>query len=227
MDKQTLFSRTTLFTGDHQLEKLQNATVLIAGVGGLGCVVSHILARRGVGKLLLLDCKEIDLPDLNRQMLFRSADIGKPKIEVAADYIKSIHPFTEIIKIDAKITDSKEFYDLMQNYKFDIIADCLDNFSSRYALEKLLGGNQYLVHGGVQNDFGQVTTIKQGMSLKSLYEGVFDTDGIIPVCPEIVNIIGSMMANEVVSCLTNQSKLIKKLLIFELSDYSLFKIDLK
>ena len=228
MDKKTLFSRSTLFTGDEQLKTLQNSTVLIAGVGGLGCVVSHLLVRRGIGKIILMDCKKIDPPDLNRQMLYTVADIGKNKTDRAKEYLRKIHLFSNVQSINTEISDSSDFTNLMKELEFDIVADCLDNYKSRFILEShLKNENQFLVHGGVRDDYGQITTIKKGLSLKKLYEGLIDSKDIIPVIPEIVNITGSMMVKEIINCLSGEPELQQKLLVIELSDFSMFKIDLE
>ncbi len=226
MNKQELFSRSTLFTGIKQLDTLQDSTVLVAGVGGLGCVVSHLLVRRGIGKIILLDCKDIDLPDLNRQMLYTSEDLGRNKVDAATDFLQKVHPYTEVEKVNAVISDSNEFSDIISKLDFDLIADCLDNYESRFVLEKFLRNeSQFLVHGGVSHDFGQVTSIRKGMSMRSLYSGVTESEGVIPVIPEIVNIIGSLMVKEIINCLSNEPELLQKLLIMELSDFSSFIVD--
>ncbi len=226
MDKYQLFSRVIGFTSEAELEELQNSSVLIAGIGGLGSVVAETLVRRGVGNLILIDHKDVDLPDLNRQTLYRSKDVGSPKLPVAKAYLSSIHPYCHIQTVDTWISDNNQFIKLMEKYSFTGIADCLDNFPSRFALEKLLKNDHFLVHGGVKHDFGQITTIDNNRSLKKLYEQITDDKNTIPVGPEIVNIIGSLMANEIVANITGQPKLMDKLLIVELSDFSQFKIDI-
>jgi len=225
MDKNLLFSRTTLFTGKAELELLQNSTILVAGVGGLGSIVSELLVRRGIGKLILIDQKEIDEPDLNRQLLYTSEDLGKQKLEVARQKLEAIHSFTEIITLDMNISDNTEFYPNIAQYTLTGIADCLDNYNSRYVLEKLLSNNNFLVHGGVRNDFGQVTTIKKGKSLKALYAGKIEDGEPIPVIPEVVTIIGSLMVKEIINAILGKPQLEDKLLILELSDFSMIKLD--
>jgi len=225
MNKDLLFSRTTLFTGEAELEMLQKSTVLIAGVGGLGCIVSELLVRRGIGELILVDQKEIDEPDLNRQLLYTSADLGRQKLEIAKQRLEAIHSFTKIETIDMKISDNMDFFDKVGTYKFAGIADCLDNYNSRFDLEKLLNDDNFLIHGGVRNDFGQVTTITKGKSLKALYAGQKEDGEPIPVCPEVVAIIGSLMVKEIINSILGKPQLEDKLLILELSDFSMFKLD--
>lgn len=225
MGRDLIFSRTTLFTGKAELEILQKSSVLVAGVGGLGSIVSELLVRRGIGELILIDQKEIDEPDLNRQLLYTSADLGKQKLEVAKQRLEAIHSYTKIKTLDLRISDKPEVYDKINEYNFAGIADCLDNYDSRFALEKLLTEHRFLVHGGVLNDFGQVTTIKKGASLKALFTGQQDSTEPIPVCPEVVAIIGSLMVKEIINSILGKPQLENKILIVELSDFSMFKLD--
>lgn len=225
MGKDLLFSRTTLFTGKAELEILQKSSVLVAGVGGLGSIVSELLVRRGIGELILIDQKEIDEPDLNRQLLYTSADLGKQKLEIAKQRLEAIHNFTKISTLDLRISDHPVVYDKIGAYNFVGIADCLDNYNSRYALEKLLDEKKFLVHGGVRNDFGQVTTIKKGASLKALFTGQQEAIEPIPVCPEVVTMIGSLMVKEIINSILGKPQLANKILILELSDFSMFKLD--
>lgn len=225
MDKEVLFSRGTAFTGKEQLSLLQNSTILIAGMGGLGSIVSELLVRSGLGNLILIDYKEIDLPDINRQSLYTINDIGKSKLEIAKARLSEIHPFCKIKTIETMIADNPLFYQTIDNLEFNGIADCLDNYASRFQLEKLLKDQHFLVHGGVKNDFGQVTTIDKSRSLRLLYDKFNEEIEPIPVVPEIVYIISSIMVNEIIANLCKKAKLIDKLLIVELSDFSQFKID--
>lgn len=223
-----VFSRSILFWGEEKQQRLADACILSAGVGGLGCTVSQVLARAGVGKLVLVDCGVIDEPDLNRQILYTLDDLGKPKVEVAAERLAAIHKQTEVIPLNIKIEDTSEFFDTLRQYQFDGIADCLDNFSSRFVLEKLVTEDIFLVHGGVQSDYGQLTTIKppQTRTLKELYPNVEDADSPLPVGPQIVVSVATMLAHEVINNLWRTPRLLNTLLIVELSDFTFSKIKL-
>jgi molybdopterin/thiamine biosynthesis adenylyltransferase len=117
---------------------------------------------------------------------------------------------------------------LFNQHEFNGIADCLDNFESRFALEELLNNHSFLVHGGVQTDYGQITTIKKNetIQLKHLYKNTQKTEPVLPVCPQIVSCAGSMMAYEILNNLWNTPQLLNTLLVIELSDFSFFKIKL-
>lgn len=222
-----LFSRHLAFWGEKKQQILANSSVVIAGVGGLGCIVAQILVRAGIGTLILVDHKPIDRPDLNRQALFTLEDMGKSKVEVASQKLSALTHFTRLIPLQLSITDP-QFPGMLHQYAFDGIADCLDNYQSRFALESVMGNQHFLVHGGVQEDYGQLTTIvkQQTPFLKDIYYGVQQEEKVIPVCPHIVFCLGSLMAYEVQKNLWNEPELRNTLLVVELSDFSFSKIPL-
>lgn len=196
-------------------------------MGGLGCVVSQILIRAGIGKLILIDNSIIEESDLNRQILFTKSDIGKLKVKVACKKLKNITHLSEIISLNYQISNSENLKIKLKDIKFNGIADCLDNFAARFELEKLMQPDQFLVHGGVQNDFGQITTIKTGktQSLEEIYPGVH-IPGPVQIIPQTVNAIGSLMAQEIINNLFDKPQLMNKMLILELVDFSMFKVEI-
>lgn len=229
MESSEIFSRHRLFLGEEKMSLIRQASIVVAGVGGLGSVVCDSLYRLGIGKLILIDNKKVDIPDLNRQSLYTSKDIGEYKVKAAADRLDEIHSFTEIITAKIDITDQNALFALRDEHNYNGIADCLDNYKSRFDLEKLIESEIFMVHGGVRNDFGQVTTINKERSLRTLYQGEQDFEEIIPVLPQIVKIIGSIMTQEIVNNIFGEPQLLDKLVIFELADFSLYKqiVDLR
>ncbi|MCF7912194.1 MAG: ThiF family adenylyltransferase [Candidatus Cloacimonetes bacterium] len=229
MGSSEIFSRHSMFLGEEKMRLIRESSIVVAGLGGLGSVVCDSLYRLGVGKLILIDNKKVDLPDLNRQSLYTSRDIGQAKVKAAADRLADIHSYTEIITARIDIRDENALVALRDEHSFDGIADCLDNYNSRFDLENLLESEVFMVHGGVKNDFGQVTTINKGRSLRTLYQGEQDFPEIIPVVPQIVKIIGSVMTQEIVNNIFGEPQLLDKLVIFELADFSLYKqkVDLR
>lgn len=216
-----IFSRNIKFWGDEKQNKLADSSILIAGVGGLGCAVAEVLVRGGIGKLILIDNDNVEVSNLNRQILYDNNDIGKSKVKVAQQKLKAINPKLEIEVFQKDIADLHDVY----LPHFNGIADCLDNFTARFELEKLLSVNHFLVHGGVQNDFGQITTVipNKTQSLKDIYPGIH-IPVTVPVVPQIVITIGSMMVQEIINNLFDKPQLINKMLIIELSDFSMFKV---
>ena len=126
------FSRTELLIGKDGLHKLQNSTVAVIGVGGVGSYAVEALARSGVGHLILVDDDDICLTNLNRQIHALQDTIGKTKVEVMKERILKINP-------KAKITTLQMFFDKdTQEQVFalkpDYIIDAIDTISSKLSL---------------------------------------------------------------------------------------------
>ena len=223
IDYQNIFQRNIEFWGEKVHNCLQQSTILIAGCGGLGSVVSQNLVRSGIGGLVLIDFDKIEYSNLNRQFLYNLDDIGKNKAIVTKQKLEKINPFCEITTIEERLSLETD----LTKFKVSGFADCLDNYQSRYILESKLGKN-FLVHGGVSRDFGQVTTIKKNKtkSLLDIFQGTKENKAK-GISPQIVNIVGSIMADEIINCLIGKPKLLNKILVFELADYSIEFINLK
>ena len=116
---------------------------MVAGVGGLGATVSQLLVRAGVGKLYLVDDGIVDWPDLNRQLLYGEGDIDREKLPLAKERLSAINSTTEISLIEGPI--DKNF---VMPTDLNAVADCLDNYSSRFLLDELTPEGVFLVHGG-------------------------------------------------------------------------------
>lgn len=220
---QKMFQRNIQFWGEDKQKILAESSLLIAGTGGLGCVVAEGLIRAGLGKLILLDNSCVQESNLNRQILFDRIDIGKSKMEVARQKLQRINPELEIEIFPCSVEDLKK----VSLPHFDGIADCLDNFAARFELEKLLQPNQFLVHGGVRNDFGQLTTIipQKTQSLKAVFAGM-NSAVPVTVLPQTVLAIGSLMVQELINNLFGKPELSNILLILELTDFSMHKVKL-
>ena len=229
MTPELVFSRSIKAWGADKQQRLAECSVLVAGVGGLGCAVAQVLIRAGVGRLILMDASVVDEPDLNRQILYTAADLGRPKIEVAAEKLAAIHHQTTIVTLPMRLEDDPVHLRAARQYAFHGIADCFDTFRSRFVLEKLLAPEQFYVHGGVLNDYGQITTIKQGVTrpLRDLYADAEDsTDTPLPVIPSIVICVGTLLAHEVLNNLWGAPQLLNTMLVVELSDFTFSKITL-
>ncbi len=114
-------------------ERIRRATLLIVGVGGLGCPAALYLARAGVGRLIIADGDTIDATNLQRQILFRDADIGRPKAEVAAEALREANPDVTVTPINARLSGA----DLERWVaEVDGVLDCSDNFATRHAINR-------------------------------------------------------------------------------------------
>src|SRR5579863_10233838 len=113
---------------DGQL-KLKRAKVLCIGTGGLGAPLGLYLAAAGVGRIGLVDFDSVDLTNLQRQILFSTTDVGRPKIEAAADRLRAMNPDVQIDTFETQLTSANAL-DILKDY--DIIVDGTDNFPTRY-----------------------------------------------------------------------------------------------
>jgi molybdopterin/thiamine biosynthesis adenylyltransferase len=137
-------------------EKLKAAKVLIAGVGALGSVVSMNLVSLGIGVTMLVDFDTIELSNLNRQLIFREKDIGRPKVTAAKEYLEDLNPDVRIQAFNVDIhTIAKEVFD-----SCNVIVDCLDTFEVRRWVNSVcVSLKKPLVHGGIYGWFGNVQVV--------------------------------------------------------------------
>src|SRR6266511_2363025 len=109
--------------------KLKTAKVLCIGAGGLGSPLALYLGAAGVGTLGIVDFDVVDYTNLQRQVIHSTPDVGRKKLDSAADRLKAINPFVNIKKFDTLLTSANA----LEIFKdFDIIADGTDNFPTRY-----------------------------------------------------------------------------------------------
>jgi molybdopterin-synthase adenylyltransferase len=223
-----VFSRSSGVWGEEKQKMLAGSSILIAGLGGLGGFVAETLVRSGVGKVYLVDDGIVDAPDLNRQILYTKKDLGLPKVNIAAERLSAIHGLTEIIPLQQRLVDHQSFGIDCPLDKIDGFVDCLDNYPSRYFLEQVIPDKAFLVHGGVQEHYGQVTTIRKNItpSLKSIYANTEDSKSPMAVCSQAVSCIASIMSYEVLNNIWGHPQLLNSMLIIELSDFTFSKIKL-
>jgi len=200
-EKNEKYSRQIMMPeiGEAGQEKLEKASILVVGCGGLGAPVLYYLTAMGIGHIGLCDGDTVALSNLNRQILFTKKDIGKLKAKNAAKRIKALNPDLKTKVYDHYIdeTNAKKIIP-----KYDIIIDCLDNFEARFILNDIcIASNKPLIHAGAGEFYGQFMTIIPGKSpcLRCLFpNGVPKTStekptGIIGTTP---GVIGAMQATE-------------------------------
>ncbi len=217
------YARQILHWGVEKQRILERSSLLVAGVGGLGATVSQLLARAGVGRLYLVDDGCLDWPDLNRQTLYGEKDIGRAKLSLARERLNQINASTEIVELPGRIDDAF-------GVPGDVagVADCLDNYQSRFALYRALPEGCYFVHGGLDGDHGQVLTLMAGVSqpFEELFAGAAQPLGSIPVTPDNVVIIAGLMTNELFSVLWKEPKLLDRCLVVSLDEFNLAFLDI-
>ena len=122
--KQHKFSRFEKIIGKENLNSLENKSVLILGVGGVGGYVCEALARSNIGTLILVDFDVVDVTNINRQIIALDSTIGKKKVDVLEKRIKDINKNCKVIKID-KFIDLDNYLELF-NYDIDFFVDACD-----------------------------------------------------------------------------------------------------
>ncbi len=135
-------TRTALLMGDEALERLSRSTVAVVGVGGVGAYAAEMIARAGVGHLILLDCDVVSPSDKNRQLLATGSAMGRVKVEVMEERLKDINPAIEITKIEDYLTE-ENVPQMLGKYKIDFLVDAIDTLSPKLALIV------YCVKGGI------------------------------------------------------------------------------
>ena len=180
-----------------------NSKVLIVGAGGLGCPIADYLSRAGVGTIGIADHDKVSLSNIHRQSLYNSKDVGKFKVNVLKEKIKSINHLIKIKIINKKIT-YKNFNSIIKN--FDIIIDGSDNFKTKFLLNKYsIKYKKILIVGAISKFDGHVFSFdfknKKTPCLKCFYQSE-PSDEILNCEAEgilgpVAGIIGNIQANEV------------------------------
>src|SRR5450759_5096325 len=110
-------------------QKLKAARVLCIGAGGLGSPLALYLAAAGVGTLGLVDFDVVDFTNLQRQIIHTTNDVGRPKLDSAAEKLTAMNPFIQVRKFETRLSSANAL-DIFR--QFDIVADGTDNFPTRY-----------------------------------------------------------------------------------------------
>ena len=127
--------RTSLLLGDEKLKKLQNANVLVVGLGGVGAYAAEMIARSGVGRMTIADADTVSPTNINRQLIALHSTVGKEKSKLMADRLRDINPEIELTVVNRFIKDD-ETDALLDSDKFDYVVDAIDTLSPKLALIK-------------------------------------------------------------------------------------------
>lgn len=136
-------SRTKNMIGQENFDLIQDKTVMIVGLGGVGGYACEALVRSGIGKVILIDNDKVDNSNINRQIITTEKTIGKRKVEVMKERLLSINPKLKIISYDVYF--SEENIEQIFNEKIDYVVDAIDTMSSKVALWKYCLGNNIKV----------------------------------------------------------------------------------
>ena len=205
---------------DGQL-KLKAAKVLCIGTGGLGAPLGQYLAAAGVGRIGLVDFDKVDLTNLQRQILFSTKDVGRPKIEAAAERLRGLNSDIQIDTFETMLTSANAL-DILKDY--DVIVDGTDNFATRYLVNDacvLLGKPN--VYGSIFRFEGQASVFGYpgGPCYRCLYPEP-PPPGLVPSCAEggvlgvLPGIVGSIQAAETLKLIIGKGEpLVGRLLLFD------------
>jgi adenylyltransferase/sulfurtransferase len=137
--------------------RLKRAGVVVAGVGGLGCLAAIYLCAAGVGRIRIIDSDRVELNNLNRQILYWERDIGRYKAESAKEKLEQLNSDVAVEAVKVAITD-RNSGELIHG--FDVVVDGMDNFPTRFLLnEACVNHGIPFVHGSIYGFEGFMTTI--------------------------------------------------------------------
>jgi len=213
--------------GEAGQEKLKRASVFIAGIGGLGSPVAIYLTAAGIGRIRLVDHDRVDRSNLNRQVLHWDNDIGRSKVESAAEKLKRLNPEVEIEAIEETITEAN-LAELLTG--FDLIVDAMDNLPTRYLLNKAaLDNNIPFFHGAIYGFEGRAMTIipHKTACLRCVYRGVIPEEKF-PVIGVTPAVIGCIQATEVIKYIVGIGELLtNKLLNYDALNMEFTEFNIK
>jgi adenylyltransferase/sulfurtransferase len=214
-------------------KKLKAASVLVVGTGGLGSPLALYLAAAGVGRIGLVDFDMVDESNLQRQVLYTSNDVRRPKLEAAKERLTAMNPHIEVETYDTRLT-SDNALQIMEDY--DIIVDGTDNFPTRYLVnDACVFLKKPNVYGSIFRFDGQVSVFdaQRGPCYRCLYPEP-PPPGLVPSCAEggvlgvLPGIIGTLQANEVIKLILGIGKpLIGRLLLFDALQMSFRELKLR
>ncbi len=205
--------------GTEGQQKLKAARVLCVGTGGLGSPLSLYLTAAGIGTLGLVDFDVVDSSNLQRQIIHSTKDIGRKKLDSAAEKLVALNPSVRIVKHETMLTSSNAM-EILKDY--DIVADGTDNFPTRYLVNDacvLLGKPN--VYGSIFRFEGQASVFatEQGPCYRCLYPEP-PPPGLVPSCAEggvlgiMPGLIGVIQATEVIKLILGKGEsLIGRLLL--------------
>jgi molybdopterin-synthase adenylyltransferase len=189
--------------GAQEQARTRAASALVIGAGGLGSPALLYLAAAGIGRLTVSDFDSVDVTNLQRQVLFSSADVGRPKAEAAAERLTALNPETEVVPVSARLAGNELAAAVASA---DVVLDCCDNFGTRFAVNAAcVAARRPLVSGAAIRYEGQLAVFRADRDGAPCYrclweeeaEGLENCRGNGILGP-VTGVIGSLMAVEAV-----------------------------
>lgn len=187
--------------GDEQQLRLLQSRVAVVGAGGLGSAALNYLVAAGVGGITLVEFDRVSLSNLQRQVLYTTADLGEPKAEVAAMRLSRLHPACDIRVVAQRLTaDNAD--EILSGH--DAVVDCTDNYATRYLIDDCCGRLAIpMVYGTAEQMGGQVSVFHTACSgsYRALYPQEPEPLAEVGVFPPVVGLVGSIQALETLKLL--------------------------
>lgn len=198
-------------------QKLKAARVLVVGAGGLGAPAALYLAAAGVGTIGLVDPDTVSLSNLQRQVLYATGDVDRPKVEAASDHLRALNPNTSV-EMHPVWLDASNAQAVVSGY--DLVLDGTDDFATRFAVsDACVAQGKALVSGALGRWTGQVGVFHGQPCYRCLVPDVppdAETCALVGVVGALAGVIGSMMALEAVKLITGAGEpLSGRLLIYD------------
>lgn len=202
-------------------QRVSDACVLVAGMGGLGSPVVFYLAAAGVGHLILADDDTVELSNLQRQILYSSDDLGQRKVDAAAVHVQRVNPHVKVTSITQRLQG-----DLLveQVAQADLVIDATDNFATRFALNAAcVAAHKPLISGAAIRLEAQISVFPNDGSDAPCYRCLYKEENeIAEACSQsgvlgpVVGVIGSMQALEALKILSGiGSSLVGRVMLFD------------
>jgi bacteriocin biosynthesis cyclodehydratase domain-containing protein len=217
--------------GFEGMEKLRSAKVCVVGAGGIGNPVITQLVAMGVGKLRIVDRDVIEVTNLHRQHLYTDDDIGRVKVEAAAERLRKLNPGIEIEPVPTSVT---KFTAEGIVKGFDIVIDALDSVDARYALnDACIKHNIPLIYAGAIGVTGSVSTILPNNSacLRCMFPELKEEE--MPACstegvhPSVLYLVAGIQVSEAIKIITGQQPtLVNRLLYIDLNELSFDRVQM-
>ena len=214
-------------------QKLKAAGILLIGAGGLGSPLGLYLAAAGVGRLGIVDFDVVDFTNLQRQIIHRTEDVGRLKVESAKERIAGVNPDIEVKTFNAKVS-RENILDLIKGY--DVVIDGTDNFPTRYLVnDACVFEKKPNIYGSIFRFDGQATVFYpfKGPCYRCLYPEP-PPPGMVPSCAEggvlgvLPGIIGVIQATEAVKLIIGKGEpLIGRLLLYNALKMEFREVKLK
>jgi adenylyltransferase/sulfurtransferase len=222
------FSRQIKLFGVDGQRRIKCSSVLVVGVGGLGCSALMYLASAGFGRIVFIDNDVVEISNLNRQVLHWEEDVGRVKVESAIWKLKKINSNTQFEGLNAEFNEERGDY-LVRDV--DVVLDCLDNFRTRFVLNRLcVKYRKPFIHGAVYGLEGRLLTVipGRGPCLQCVIPFQPTEASGFPILGSTPAVIASLQVTEAIKIVTGIGRpSVGRLIVYDGEFMSFFEVSVK